>query len=214
MAGKLNIHQRLNEVRKKVDYLKKDKKVEGYWAVTHDMVTFETRPFLIEFGIMIEVRQQSGEVQDTGKATKKKTPITRYVAFYEIDFVNIDDPKDRFTTSIGSVAEDHGDKAPGKCASYAVKTILLKTLNIPTGESDESRQEQTLVCISEPQLITLTEICDSKGYNATDKLKSLVERVYAPHLGIKKIEDLPATSFDDAVERLNSLPIAEPEPED
>ena len=148
----MNIHQRLNEIRKAVAYVRKDKKVEGYWAITHDMVTAEVRPYMIEHGVNLVLRQITGEIQDTGKATQKGTPITRYVAFYEIDFVNIDDPEDKIMTSIGSVAEDHGDKAPGKCASYAVKTAMLKTFNIETGEGDESRIDSKPTPISEQDL--------------------------------------------------------------
>jgi len=204
----LNIHQRINKVREGIAYLKKDKKVESYWAVTHDMVTREVRPFLIKHGINMIVRQVSGEIQDTGKATSKGNPITRYVAFYEIDFVNIDDPTDRETTSIGSIAEDHGDKAPGKCVSYAVKATVLKTFNIETGESDESRIESKLTPIEDLDLITLKEICESRGFegkDADDKLKSLAERVYQ----LKKIEDLPEIHLQDAKERLSSMPMFE-----
>jgi len=200
----LNIHQRIDKVRSEVAYLKKDKKVESYWAVTHDMVTAEVRPSLIKHGINIIVRQISGEIQETGKATSKGNPITRYVAFYEIDFVNIDDPTDRETTSIGSIAEDHGDKAPGKCVSYAVKSAVLKTFNIETGEGDESRIESKPEPITAEDLLVLTEICESKNYykeDADEKLKSLAERVYQ----LKKIEDLPKTRLADAMERLNKM---------
>ena len=201
----MNICQRIDKVRKEVAYLRKDKKVETYWAVTHDMVTAELRPHLIKHGIITALRQTSGEVQDTGKATKKGNPITRYVAFYEMDFVNIEDPADKFTTSIGSIAEDHGDKAPGKCASYAVKTLMLKTFNIETGEGDESRIEAKPTPITDTDLVTLVELCEAKGFykeDADDKLKSMAERVY----GIKKIEDLPDKYLEDAKERLNTRP--------
>ena len=203
--AKLNIHQRINKVREDVAYLRKDKKVESYWAVTHDMVTAELRKPMMDNGIVTVLRQISGEIQDTGKATKTGNPITRYVAMYELDFVNMDDPKDKFTTSIGSVAEDHGDKAPGKCASYAVKTLFLKTFLIETGEGDESRIEAKLTPIGELDLITLKELCEAKGFSGKDadeKLKSLAERVYQ----LKKIADLPEKHLEDAKERLSTMP--------
>lgn len=201
----MNIHQRINKVREAVAYLRKDKQVESYWAVTHDMVTAELRKPMMDNGIVTVLRQISGEVQDTGKTTSKKNPITRYVAMYEMDFVNMDDATDKFTTSIGSIAEDHGDKAPGKCASYAVKTLLLKTFLIETGEGDESRIESKPTPIGELDLITLKELCEAKGFegkDADDKLKSLAERVYQ----LKKIEDLPERLLGDAKERLTTMP--------
>lgn len=201
----MNIYQRINKVREAVAYLRKDKQVESYWAVTHDMVTAELRKPMMENGIVTVLRQISGEVQDTGKTTSKKNPITRYVAMYEMDFVNMDDSTDKFTTSIGSIAEDHGDKAPGKCASYAVKTLLLKTFLIETGEGDESRIEAKPTPIGELDLITLKELCEAKGFEGKDadtKLKSLAERVYQ----LKKIEDLPEKYLEDAKERLTTMP--------
>jgi len=201
----MNIYQRINKVRESVSYLKKDKQVDTYWAVTHDMVTREIRTHLIENGIITVLRQISGEIKDTGKSTKYKTPITRYEAFYEMDFVNMDDPQDKFTTCIGSVAEDQGDKAPGKCASYAVKYIFLKTFNIETGEAEESRIESKPTPIGELDLIVLRELCEAKGFEGKDadaKLQSLAERVYQ----LKSISDLPDQYFEDAKSRLETMP--------
>lgn len=206
--AKLNIYQKVNKLREDVAYLKKDKKVESYWAVTHDMVTSEVRPFLIKYGIVMVVRQTSYEIQDTGKSTKKNTPITRYCGMYEIDFVNMDDPEDKFTCAFGAIAEDHGDKAPGKCASYAIKTAMLKEFNIETGESDESRIETKPTPIGELDLINLKELCEAKGFEGKDiddKLQSLIERVYQRY-GLKKIEDLPMDLLHDAIERLTTMP--------
>jgi hypothetical protein len=46
MEATLNIYQRVNAVRQKIDYIKKDKDVDtgrgSYKAVTHDMVTPES----------------------------------------------------------------------------------------------------------------------------------------------------------------------------
>ena len=54
-AGK-NVYQRVNEVRKAVDYLIKDKKVESYMAVTHDAVTAAVRGHFVEHGVMIVLK--------------------------------------------------------------------------------------------------------------------------------------------------------------
>ena len=53
MADIKNIHQRLNAVRQEIDYLKKEKKVESYMAVTHDQVTREVRKWLVAHGISV-----------------------------------------------------------------------------------------------------------------------------------------------------------------
>jgi hypothetical protein len=137
----MNIYQRLNEVRKKVAYLKKDKSVQGqYNAIEHDAVTSAVREPFIEHGIMIIPSQIEGDTEQVGE-TSKGNPVFRYTAKYQINFVNMDDPNDNFDMVMEAHANDSGDKAPGKALSYATKYALLKVLNIETGESDESRIE-------------------------------------------------------------------------
>lgn len=138
----MNIFQRINEVRKQVDYIQKDKKVEGYMALTHDTVTFETRKFFVEFGIVIVPHLLRSVCKDTGTTTSKGTPFVRLEATYAFDFVNMDEPTDRFTVEIEAHALDHGDKAPGKVLSYAKKYAVLKVLEIESGEEEEGRAEQ------------------------------------------------------------------------
>jgi hypothetical protein len=138
----MNIYQRINEVRKAVAYLKKDKKVESYMAVTHDAVTALTRDHFVEHGIVIVPTLIRSAVKDTGTTTSKGTPFIRFEAVYRFDVVNADDPQDKFPMEVEAHAIDHGDKAPGKALSYAKKSAVLKLLDIETGEEDEGRPDQ------------------------------------------------------------------------
>lgn len=138
MAESQNIYQRLNAVRSSVGYLQKDSEVQGYRAVTHDLVTSAVREHLINQGIMVVPRQTSAHSVHIGE-TKSGAPIIRYEAWYEIDFINCDNPDDKVTIPQQAHANDHGDKAPGKACSYAVKYAMLKLFSIETGENEESR---------------------------------------------------------------------------
>lgn len=140
MNDKLNIYQRLNKVREKVSYLQKDASVQGYKAITHDAVTSAVRGWFIEHGIMITPSQTESSVVDVGE-TKSGTTIIRYSGWYDVRFLNTEDPQDSFVVTVEAHAMDQGDKAPGKAMSYAVKYAMLKVLNIETGESEESRIE-------------------------------------------------------------------------
>jgi hypothetical protein len=136
---KLNVFQRINAVREKIDYIKKDKQVQTYKAVTHDQVTALVRDHLVKFGVVVYPNLVSSVTMDTGEKTSKGTPIIRVEAVYDFVFVNIDDPADKFTASVSAHANDQGDKAPGKALSYAKKAVILKVFEIETGEDDESR---------------------------------------------------------------------------
>lgn len=97
----MNIYQRLNEVRKSVAYLKKDKDVnKRYMAVTHDFVTASLREHLIKHGIMIIPSVVSSAVAATGITTSKGIPFIRYEARYDVRFVNCDDPADFVTMAV------------------------------------------------------------------------------------------------------------------
>ena len=67
MSDKLNIFQRINAVRKKIDYIKKEKAVQTYKAVTHDQVTAMVRDHLVEAGIVIFPSLVSSVTIDTGE---------------------------------------------------------------------------------------------------------------------------------------------------
>lgn len=140
----MNIYQRINEIRKVVDYAKKDKRVGegGYLAVTHDAITALTREHLVKHGVVIVPVLTSHKTELTGTSTSRGIPFIRFEASYRFDVVNADEPADRFSVEILAHAIDQGDKAPGKALSYAKKYCVLKLLEIESGEEEEDRQDQ------------------------------------------------------------------------
>ena len=137
----MNIFEKVNEVRKKIDYIRKEKDVHNYKAVTHDQVTALVRQHLVDIGVVIVPNLVSTLTVDTGEKTSKGTPIIRVEAVYSFDFVNTEDANDKFSSSVSAHANDQGDKAPGKALSYAKKAIILKVFEIETGEDEESRYQ-------------------------------------------------------------------------
>ena len=140
--SELNIYQRINAVMQEVEYVKKDGAISGgganYKAVTHDQVTSVIRASMVKHGIVIQVEQLKSEMlikRDVEKGVK----MHLYSGDYAVSFINIDKGEDRLTATINAHANDNGDKAPGKAASYAVKYAMLKTFTLETGENDESR---------------------------------------------------------------------------
>ena len=138
----MNIYQRINEVRKAIGYVQKDKAVStgggSYKAVTHDAVTGMVREALIKHGVVIVTSVVSAVFHPKEPDAKQRL----YEATYQVEFVNIDDPSDRISTQQNAHALDNGDKAPGKAQSYATKYAILKLFNIETGEDEESRYQQ------------------------------------------------------------------------
>lgn len=148
MSDKLNLFQRINEVRKDIGYIQKDKSVSAgaggsYKAVTHDAVTALVREHMVKHGVvcypvLVDSLMNPKEVNANMETAKQ----ARYEATYDFVFVNADEPQDKLTIRVQAHAMDNADKAPGKALSYAKKYAVLKLFEIETGEDDESRYQE------------------------------------------------------------------------
>lgn len=139
----MNLFQRINEVRKQVEYVQKNKEVDTgkgkYKAVTHDEVTGTIRKSLVDFGIVCVPSLVASTVallppDKDGNPSK----MIRYEATYDFTFTNVDTPTDHINVRMEAHALDNQDKAPGKAISYAKKYAVLKLFEIETGENEES----------------------------------------------------------------------------
>lgn len=157
----LNVYERLNEIKKAVKYIQKDKKVESYMAVTHDGVTRLTHDHFVQWGVMVEPHELSSVTVLSGMTTAKGIPYVRFEGKYRVDFVNIHKPEERAFIDVTAHALDHGDKAPGKALSYASKAAVLKMLQLESGETeaDETRPQDVKVAGAKtsPGKITSTD---------------------------------------------------------
>lgn len=193
-----NIYQRVSEIRKAIEYIKKEKKVEGYMAVTHDQVTALTRDHFIKHGVVIVPTMiVQSAVKETGTTTAKGTPFIRFEARYRFDVVNADEPTDRFSIEIEAHALDHGDKAPGKALSYAKKYAVLKLLEIESGEEDEERPEQV-----KPKESKITPNAGA-GDAMTEKAKSMVRDTHTQVMdALNEERDMDAYALCESVTEL------------
>lgn len=193
--SKKNIYQRINAVRREVEYVKKDRQVSGgganYKAVTHDQVVATVRAAAVKHGIVIypDQLQHSMPIMRDVKADVK---MHLYSSDYAVHFVNEDDPEDRLTLRINAHANDNGDKAPGKCVTYAVKTAVLKVFFLETGEDDEGRMEHTKPIAS----VQVQAI--KKGLGNDDGRIAKFCEAYE----IESVEALPKSEFDKAMAQI------------
>lgn len=135
----MNLMQRINEVRKAIAYIQKDKAVStgggSYKAVTHDAVTAMVREHMVTHGIV----SWPHLVESTSMPKEEGSKQFRYEATYDFTFCNVEDRNDSLVIRIQAHAMDNADKAPGKALSYAKKYALLKLFELETGEDEESR---------------------------------------------------------------------------
>jgi len=167
-----NIFQRINAVMKVVTYVKKDKAVSAgqggnYKAVTHDNLVSVARSAMVAEGIVFFPVQLSGELlPPSQKADGSLSTMRIYEGKYDFHFVNCDKPDDKIVVSVSAHAADNGDKAPGKCLTYAAKQAVLKLLWLETGEQEESREETREKSKPKPPALA-----NDRFKNALDKVR-------------------------------------------
>lgn len=188
----LNIYQRINAVMKEVEYVQKDSQISGgggtYKAVTHDQVVSVARGALVKHGVMIYPEQLSSKLLQQ-RDPKNDIKMHHYSGDYAIHFVNVDNGEDRVTVTINAHANDNGDKAPGKCVTYATKTAILKVLCLETGENDESRAEVRKP-VAKVQADHIRKLLDHDEERIT---------AFCARQDIESVEALPKAEYDNAV---------------
>ena len=201
--AKLNIYQRMAAVMTDVGYVQKDKIVknkhgsEMYRVTSHDTVVRMTRTHFLKHGVLVVPRIVSHE----------RIGSNTTVVDMEIEYVNIDNPEDRITSASFGYGIDAGDKGPGKAISYAFRYGLLKGLLLETGDDPENDNEDFKEeLISEEQIITLRDICDSKNFPIDGTLKAMAVKLFE----VKKIQELTKTDFELAKKELLSKPDNQP----
>lgn len=186
-----NIYQRLNAVMKEVKYVQKDKEVDApgqrYKAVTHDQVVSVARESMVKHGIVIVPKQVSGGLE-IKRDLEKGVKMHLYSGAYKILFVNIDNPDDFVSATVQAHAADNGDKAPGKCLTYATKTAVVKVLWLETGEDEESREEvrESQKPITEEQAATI-----KKRLEATESDVNKFLSVFK----VQSVDSIPAKMY-------------------
>ena len=203
--SELNIYQRINAVMKVVSYVQKDASISGggpsYKAVTHDQVVSVARAALVEHGIMVFPEQLEGKMEIM-RNIEAGVKMHLYSGMYQINFVNIDNGEDRVVVKLEAHAADNGDKAPGKCITYATKAAILKVLCLEAGENDESREEvrEKSKMVTPTELAELSKHCYTKGDDgslAWTKIGGQLSSAY----NIASLDQLPTSKFKEAIER-------------
>tara|TARA_R110002020_G_scaffold190504_1_gene390038 strand:- start:1794 stop:2378 length:585 start_codon:yes stop_codon:yes gene_type:complete len=153
MINSKNIFQRINGVISEGLYIKRGSAGQGT-GVLYDEVIALLQPFLTKYGIIV-IPEKVGEARC--RDNKKGNYI--YECDFNVTYVNIDNPEDKFTQLVEAHSGDAGDKAPGKAITYAAKISMVKVFQIETGINDESRtEEKNFDLISNDQSMQLFEL--------------------------------------------------------
>lgn len=127
----LNLWQRMIVARKHMLYIKKTRHgTLKYATINHDEVTVAAREALDKVDVLsipnVLMHEKSGNTT---------------VCEVEVEFVNPDNPKERYSVTMFGENNNNQDKGPGGAISYATKYCYLKGLMGETGEKDADMQD-------------------------------------------------------------------------
>ena len=191
MPKKLNIYQRINEIKKQCEYVQKDvERRDKKWSgVSHDAVSQLVRSEMIAQGVITKISLHSSTLEAFEEKTIDGLTCWLYRGDYYVDFINIDEPRDYIQLRIEGLARGETDKLSSMAMSQALKMAMLKTFNLITEENDES--EVYLVAsddyIDVEQRLTIENAAVDRGLSL-DQL----EEVFV----VDDLRELKAVDFD------------------
>lgn len=190
----MSIHNKIIEIMKSVEYLKKDDTVgfgnSSYKAISEEKVTSTIRQQLIKHGVTIYPIKQDHKMMDyDGGVNTKGNPVINHMAIVDVTYIITDIDDNSFIEVMSSgTGVDTQDKAVGKAMTYAYKYMLLRTFAIPTGEDpDKISSAETTEMFSREELQNaesrkkLYAIAGVKGYQE-EKVKTMCKKKFNEEL--------------------------------
>lgn len=217
---KLNIYQKLIEVRKVVSYLKKETEGAQYKYNPSSQVLMSVKAKMNEVNLLLipaitdkRVNQSSIEYYD-----KDGRPTKRTITYFtELDmtmtWVNADNPEEKIVIPWYSQGVDiAGEKGVGKALTYAEKFFLLKQFNIATNKDDpdsvqkdveednpKGNKDEQIKQLSQAQVKRLFAIAKTANFTAAQVKKAIMDDYKKT-----QAEDLTKQEYDELCTRLEN----------
>jgi hypothetical protein len=159
MADKLNIYQKLIEVRKSCEYLKKDNQGYQFKFVSSSQTLGTLRAAMDEHNLLLVPSVTSHETRD--HTTKKGDHEYFVIATMLFTWINADKPDERIECPWLGQGLDSGEKGVGKAMTYAEKYFLLKFFNIATDKDDPDSFQKKNESPAKVRKLTVAEEADN-----------------------------------------------------
>jgi hypothetical protein len=196
MSEKLNIYQKLLEVRKSVDYLKKESRGKQYNYTGSSQVLGSVRDKMNELGLLLEMKVTGHNLIQ--KENDKGTMVNTTELDLEMTWINVENPEEKIIIPWYAQGVDlAGEKGVGKAQTYGEKYFILKQFNIPTDKDDpDAYQEKTSNSkktkpSKDPNPITQEKV----GHLKTKvleycKLKNVTQEAFYQKIGLEDVTKL------------------------
>ena len=150
MTEKLNLFQKIADVKANIDGFTKDTKGYNYKYVSGSQILHKIRNKMIENNLLLvpktsEENYQQVQVTRFNQKAKREVTTSEFVVEMKLTYVwiNADNPEERLEVPFYSVGQqDDVSKAHGTGLTYAERYFLMKFFNIPTDEDDADAKQK------------------------------------------------------------------------
>jgi hypothetical protein len=196
---RLNLRQKLAEVRRRIGYVQKRGHNErfNYSYVTAADIAGSVGDILAELGVVVIPRLEDISYESAvgrGEATRMARVVMAYT------FADVDSGEE-IIAKVAGQGLDPGDKAPYKAMTGALKYALLQSFLLATGDDPEDeRGDGRIITPSSDRPINADEVRALQ--NLIDETGTDLERVLA-YYKVGSLGELTETAYRRAVEVLN-----------
>lgn len=141
---KLNLFQKIADVKANIDGFTKDTKGYQYTYVSGSQVLHKIRAKMEEHNLLFMPSINSAEYKEIEVMVKGKMKPNILVSVdLMYTWINADNPEERFEMPFYAVGhQDDASKALGTALTYSERYLLLKMFNIPTDEDDADAKQK------------------------------------------------------------------------
>lgn len=204
---KLNLFQKIADVKANIDGFTKDTKGYQYTYVSGSQVLHKIRAKMEEHNLLFMPSIESAEYKEIEVMVKGKMKPNILVSVdLKYTWINADNPEERFEMPFYAVGhQDDASKALGTALTYSERYLLLKMFNIPTDEDDadaKQKREQYAPAASQAEIGNLKKeiIAFSKLMN--EKGKDVKPEQVEQTLNITDYAKLNSEDVKEAVNKL------------
>lgn len=209
----LNLHQKLIEIRKAVDYLQKAANGFKYKYVADHQILALIRPVMDDLNVLLEFEmepltclEKETRTHNTRESLTDKqgnpcekvhdsTSETPYFqATFVFTFVNADNPEQQIVKRLYIPYRGADVKEMGGLCTYASRYFLLKYFNIPTDNMDPDNFAQTTCRVSPDMVSDYNAIITELEKHDQELAESLVNRAKA-HYKFTSVDKMKPESF-------------------
>lgn len=205
METKLNLRQKLVEIRKTIEFLQKTEKGERGKYVDVAVLLHKVREGMNEYGVLLSPSITNAVTHLEEAPTKNDKSNKDFMVDLFMAYTWHDADSDE-TIIVPWFATGTHMKDPsmafGGALTYSERYFMMKYFQIPTSEDDPERFEQkTTEFITQAQVLELQNMVNGKGFPVDATLQAFANK----RMNIQNIWALPADKFEEAKELIGAI---------